>query len=174
MNEKKISIPLIIGGIVLIVTIGAGGIILSLVKPGSSNKNDNSIVSVTNKPSVDTSSSLSTTNFSSQSSVTNIVTYKDGSYESTGLYNAPSGDENLDVKITIINNTINDVTINPASNNPIALRYQEKFTKGISAQIVGKTLDKAYVNGNINGASLSGDGFNAALDKIKQQAKITL
>lgn len=166
MQTKKIYIPLFIGGLVLVITVGAGIFLLSLNRPGNTtldNKTQNS-VPITNSNQM----------MSGQTMMNNTTTaasaYKNGTYTATGSYFAPSGDESIGVTIALVNGNISTVQIAANAMDPEALRYQERFAQGVSSYVVGKAIDQAYLSGEVNGASLTPEGFNVALDLIKQQA----
>lgn len=52
----------------------------------------------------------------------------------------------------------------------MAKKFQEDFAGGIKAVVVGKNLDELNVS-KVSGSSLTGAGFNQALEAIKTQAK---
>lgn len=168
MTEKNISIPLLIGGLVLIVTIGAARIFIAVSRPptntpNSASNSNNSTLQDTNLQS-STNTMTSTTDAGSQG------IYKDGTYSATGDYIAPSGPETVGVSLTLSNGVISTVSTTINSHDPDAVRYERRFSQGISGIVIGKTLDDAFVSGRVNGSSLTGDGFNAALETIKQEA----
>ncbi len=159
-TSKSLRIPLIIGGLVLIITVGAGGLILTL-----SSKNNNT-VSTSN-------STLGGNGLESiPSNITNSSQYKDGTYTSTGNYDSPGGMEKIGVTVTLTNGVIKSVSVDTGTPSSFdAQKYQNKFSQGISGVVVGKSLDQATV-GRVNGSSLTGIGFNEAITKIKTQAKV--
>jgi uncharacterized protein with FMN-binding domain len=53
-------------------------------------------------------------------------------------------------------------------HHPKSERYMQWFDDGIQDAVIGKPIDKAHV-GIINGASDTSDGFNQALQDIRQQ-----
>ena len=91
-------------------------------------------------------------------------------YEAEGNYTAPSGAEVVDVKISMSGNLVSDVIITSPTKNPLSQKFQGLFREGIKTMIIGKPLsDFAHVD-RVNGSSLTGIGFNEALDKIKAKA----
>jgi uncharacterized protein with FMN-binding domain len=176
MNEtKKISIPLLIGGLVLVIAIGIGGVSIYI-----SNQSNN-----TNKPDIQTPGIQTPINSSivptpipaiPQSSNADLnSTYKNGTYTASGSYTSPGGRETIDVALTIANDTVTAVNVTPHPDNPTTSQYQNRFKNGVSGRIVGKKVDNAKISisdGNVNGSSLTLRGFNQALELIKSQAKI--
>lgn len=98
------------------------------------------------------------------------ATYKDGTYSKAGSYSSPAGAESVTVTLTVKGDKIASVSTSTNSANPESQKYLSKFASGISAAVVGKTLDQANVS-RINGSSLTGKGFNAALEQIKSAAR---
>ncbi|MFH5877998.1 hypothetical protein [Arthrobacter sp. NA-172] len=96
--------------------------------------------------------------------------YKDGTYSADGNYVSPNGDETLGVQLTLSGNTVSkvDVTVHPTSPN--TQMFQSQFKDGIAAQVVGKKLDDINVS-KVAGSSLTGGGFNQAVELIKAKAK---
>ncbi|WP_129658318.1 hypothetical protein [Rothia uropygialis] len=94
--------------------------------------------------------------------------YEDGTYKAMGEYGGePSY---LDVTITLEDNAITEVTVEPQDENETSRGYQERFTAAVPAAVVGKGLDEAEV-GKLADASTCPDGFNDALAQIRGQAK---
>ncbi|MEP7104110.1 MAG: calcium-binding protein [Candidatus Dojkabacteria bacterium] len=156
-EEKKISIPLLVGGLVLVIIIGAGGIFVA--------------ISQTPKDVVDntiSSTPPSTTPTSTPPQTT--TSYKNGSYTAEGAYISPEGHEQIKVQVTLTNDVISSVTVIPEATISDSLRYQTKFANGISSFVVGKKIDAISVS-RVNGSSLTSTGFNAAIEKIKTQAQ---
>lgn len=164
-EEKKISIPLIIGGLVLVIIVGAGGILIAINQISPSTNN-----TATTPTTVVPTTIASTPTTTTTTPTTTTATYKDGTYTSTGSYMSPAGDESIGVSVTIVNDTITAVKVTPEATDEESARYQSRFASGISAAIVGKKLSATSV-GRVNGSSLTGTGFNSALARIKSQAQ---
>lgn len=105
----------------------------------------------------------STTN--TQTSATKTITSEWKSY------NVPRGQEHVKVTATINtkDNTIAsvNVTYQPTDEGP-SKRFQNFFSQGISSAVVGKPLSQARV-GIVNGSSLTGKGFNDAINQITSE-----
>jgi len=164
-EEKKVSIPLVVGGVAIIVVVAAGGIFISLNQNNTNTTNGTQLESIPGKN--DTVGNVSETT----TPTSTTLTYKDGTYTANGSYISPAGDETIDVKITLANDTITAVTVTPLATDSESQRYEGKFADGISAVVVGKKLNTVSV-GKVNGSSLTGTGFNSALARIKNQAAV--
>jgi len=97
-------------------------------------------------------------------------TYKPGTYTEQGTYSSPGGQELISVTLTIANNAVSDVTVKTVTADPTATQYEAKFIGGIKSAIVGKKIDELAVT-RVAGSSLTSQGFDDALAKIKTDAK---
>lgn len=172
MEEKKISIPLVIGGFVLVIIIGAGGVVLLLRHSDSENSTNTFSNNTIINPQPISNNSLANNMESPLPATSTTKKYKDGTYTATGNYVSPDGPETIDVSVTLANDNVSAVTVTPGAFGGDSRRYETQFSRGISSIVVGKPLDQAYVHGNVNGSSLTGDGFDDALDQIKTQAQV--
>jgi uncharacterized protein with FMN-binding domain len=96
-------------------------------------------------------------------------TYTDGTYEATGSYTSPNGQEEVDVSITLESDIITAVTVTPEATNPNSVNYQNQFADGIAAVVVGQSIDEIEVS-RVAGSSLTSGGFNEAVETIKSEA----
>lgn len=94
--------------------------------------------------------------------------YADGTYEASGSYANPSGQSSIDVTITIADNVVTDLALEPGATGT-SLGYQKQFIGGAADEVVGKTLGEIDVS-KVSGSSLTSGGFNKALDEIRQDA----
>ncbi|WP_158645200.1 hypothetical protein, partial [Tsukamurella conjunctivitidis] len=90
-------------------------------------------------------------------------------YTASGTYTSPGGQQDIEVELTLQDGTISSVTVTPRASDPQARRYQEDFADNIADHVVGKTVEEAQV-GTVASSSLTGDGFNSALEQIREQA----
>lgn len=95
--------------------------------------------------------------------------YTDGTYTAEGSYVAPSGEQSVEVTLTIQSSAVTAVEVIPQAEDPQSEGYQEKFASGIDDVVVGVPLDELDVD-KVAGSSLTAGGFNAALDQIKADA----
>jgi uncharacterized protein with FMN-binding domain len=95
--------------------------------------------------------------------------YRDGTYTVRGVYGgAPSY---ITVTITLDDNTITGVTVEPMpDNNETSRGYQERFAAAVPDEVTGKSISDLNI-GKLAGASGCADGFNDALAKIREQAR---
>ncbi|WP_028048691.1 FMN-binding protein [Cellulomonas sp. URHD0024] len=111
----------------------------------------------------------STTATESAPSSTNVSDYKNGTYTATGAYTSPAGDESIGVSVTLADGVITAVAVTPAATNPMSQKFQSAFASAVSGVVVGKAVADADVD-VVSGASLTPEGFNAALAQIASDA----
>ena len=95
--------------------------------------------------------------------------YKDGTYNATGDYTSPGGQESIDVKVTLADKKITDVTVTPHPASGTSVQYQTEFANNFKPMVVGKSIDEVTLS-RVAGSSLTSTGFNDALDQIKADA----
>ena len=104
----------------------------------------------------------------SRSAISDASVYADGVYTATGKYGGlPSS---ITVTVTLINGVITAVKVTPHATNPTSLDFQRRFAAAIPAVVVGKRIDEVKV-GRLAGSSGTPKGFNAAIQRIKEQAR---
>lgn len=82
-------------------------------------------------------------------------------------YKTPAGNEEVKVTANIDDKGIvTDVNLEFVANAPMSKKFQALFAEGIDAQVVGKNISDVKV-GVVNGSSLTGNGFNLAIDQIE-------
>ena len=94
---------------------------------------------------------------------------KDGDYTSSGSYRTPGGTESIGLTVTLENNIIKDVILEQRASGGDTEVYQSKFASGYRPLVIGKNIDEVELS-RVAGSSLTSNGFNDALDKIKQDA----
>ena len=92
-----------------------------------------------------------------------------GTWTETGEYQTPGGRESVEVTLTVADGDVTAVEVKGSGGSPNSQRYQGQFISGISAEVVGKPLATLEV-GAVSGSSLTGQGFNAAVEKIRADA----
>ncbi|MDQ6658228.1 MAG: hypothetical protein M3Z00_08400 [Actinomycetota bacterium] len=95
--------------------------------------------------------------------------FKDGQYSATGTYNSPGGIQHLGVTITVAADTVTAAKLDLLGDAGVAHSYQTLFASGYSAQVIGKKITSIKL-GAVAGSSLTGIGFNMALQQIESQA----
>lgn len=102
--------------------------------------------------------------------VTVTTKYKDGTYTKVGSYQSPGGTDSITVTVTVKNDVVESVSLINGAISGTSQYYENLFIDGVSAQVVGKKLDSVSV-GKVNGASLTGNGFNNAVTQIRTAAQ---
>lgn len=113
------------------------------------------------------SSQESTSNETTES--TDTSTYADGIYTATGSYISPGGRESIDLTVTIQGGVITGAQLTQNATDGEAKEYQEAFASGYSELVLGKNVDEVSLS-RVAGSSLTSNGFNNALDQIKEDA----
>lgn len=96
--------------------------------------------------------------------------YKDGTYTTVGDYRSPAGPEKITVKITLKSGKIVDSNVSGESNESVSQNFINGFAKNHKALVIGKSIDEVKL-GVVSGSSLTPKGFNAAIERIKTEAK---
>ncbi len=96
--------------------------------------------------------------------------YKDGSYDVVGDYVSPGGPEQIEVKMTLKDNTIADVEVISKAERPQTKNFQGIFIANYKPLVVGKNINEVHLT-KVSGSSLTPKGFDDALEKIKAAAK---
>lgn len=96
--------------------------------------------------------------------------YKNGTYTAVGSYKSPAGTEQIKISVTLQNDVITNTSAVSMANDRTSEKYMQKFIGGYAAQIVGKNIDTIQLD-FVSGSSLTPNGFNDALSKIKVSAK---
>ena len=96
--------------------------------------------------------------------------YPDGIYSTTGTY-APHGVvTELEVKVTLQNDTVVAVDSKLNSEDSFSRQMTDKFKSGYKALVVGRSI-KGLELGAVSGSSLTPIGFNEALRNIEAYAE---
>lgn len=98
--------------------------------------------------------------------------YEDGTYAADGGYFSPAGYESVGVSLTIEDDVVSAVNVTSHASNEVSVNFQKLFLDGISAQVLGKSLDEIGGYSSVNGSSLTPDGFDEALASIKVEAAL--
>ena len=133
----------------------------------STDEDGNPSPDVDNPNSTGTSTTPAPSDINDESSM-----YEDGTYTASGSYASPAGPESIAVTLTIKDDIVSSVSIQKNATNQASVNYQGLFASGISAQIVGKSLDEIGGYSSVNGSSLTPNGFDTALASIKADAAL--
>lgn len=152
--------PVLIGiiAIVLLATAGTAGMV-------ALNKKSSSADTTASSQTPNTSTSADT-----PSTTTTSATYKDGTYTATGSYSSPGGTEKIGVTVTLKDGVVTSSSLDTSKATGDAAEYQDQFASGYKKLVIGKNIDSISLS-RVSGSSLTSNGFNDALDAIKQQAK---
>jgi uncharacterized protein with FMN-binding domain len=113
----------------------------------------------------------SSPNTSTTTSTTTAQNYKDGTYTATGNYESPGGAEAIKVSLTLQGNAVSSSSVQPVTTSTDdAEEFQTDFINGYQKLVVGKNINDIHVS-RVSGSSLTSEGFNNALEQIKNQAK---
>lgn len=151
-------------GIAALIVIVFIGIVTSVVVVVQNNQNDTPNESATTQSS--DNSSQNTGNTSSD-----VSSYKDGTYSATGSYVSPGGRESIELTVTIKDGVITSTELKQNANDGDAKQYQAAFAGGYKDLVVGKKVDEVKLS-RVAGSSLTSNGFNDALDQIKEDAGV--
>lgn len=100
-----------------------------------------------------------------------VTIYKDGEYLVQGAYQSPAGPETVSVNFTLEGDVITAVEVTPNSTHEISMKMQTAFSEGVGAVVVGKKLSELEDLSAVNGSSLTPQGFNDAVEKLKASAE---
>lgn len=181
-SSKKVGIGIAVVAIVAVITI-------YFAYQQSSNQmtsNSDTTVANSNTPSDVSTSSDNTSggnqnaSTSSQASDVNPAdtsknsissyAYKNGTYTAVGSYMSPGGQDKIGVTLTIKNDIVASSSIKQMPGDNTSARFQNIFAAGYQSQVVGQDISNLSV-GKVSRSSLTPEGFNDALDKIRAQAK---
>lgn len=127
------------------------------------------LVDTTSKKSAGTSSTA-TQPINTAADTATATTYKNGTYNATGSYISPSGQESIELTVTLKESIITDTSLASNATDRNAKDYQTAFASGYKSMVVGKNIDRVSLS-RVAGSSLTSNGFNDALDQIKTDAK---
>lgn len=95
--------------------------------------------------------------------------YADGTYTAEGSYVSPASPETISVTVTLADGIVTGVEVVGHATDPQARSFQSQFIGGVSAAVVGQSIEGLAVD-RVAGSSLTGIGFNQALDAIRADA----
>jgi len=93
--------------------------------------------------------------------------YADGVYTARGQYGG--GPSFLVVTVTLNSGIITAVNVEPQATVPQSLEFQRSFAAAVPSVVVGRPIDQVRVS-KLAGSSGTPDGFNDAIQQIRQQA----
>ncbi|MYS57163.1 hypothetical protein GTW46_45175 [Streptomyces sp. SID6013] len=75
----------------------------------------------------------------------------------------------MGVTLTLADDEITQVAVEPHATDPTSLDLQERFADAIPDTVVGRDIDEVHID-RLAGSSHTPEGFNDALEKIKKDA----
>ena len=94
-----------------------------------------------------------------------MAKYTDGEYTVEGQY----GSKSVIVKLNLDDDKIKDVKVMPNTTIKMSLGLQKRFAEAVPEVVVGRPIDEIHLD-KLAGSSKTTQGFNDALEKIKQEA----
>lgn len=101
-----------------------------------------------------------------------VAVYKDGTYSATGNYVSPGGPRDIGLTVTVKNDVITNAVFEGRATDATSKRFQGEFGDNFKPMVVGKNISDVVLT-KVSGSSLTPKGFNDALKKIKQEAKVS-
>lgn len=163
MDTPKTLNKSIIAIIVVVLLVAAAGVVIAI------NNKEAAITTDTSSETAQTSTA-DTSGEGTNNTIASTGNYKDGTYNAEGSYRTPGGEESIDVKVTLADGVISDVTVTQNASGGEAEEYQSKFSTSYKSEVVGKKIDEVSLS-RVAGSSLTPLGFNTALDTIKSDAQ---
>jgi uncharacterized protein with FMN-binding domain len=135
----------------------------------------NKDASTRQSPGVTSPTGASTPNDPSEvvaTALSSTAKYKNGTYAASGSYQVPEGKtESISVSLTLKDDVIVDASVSGSMRDHDSRRFTNQFILGYKSQVIGKSIDEANLS-IVSGASLTGAGWNSALESIKAQAAV--
>jgi len=158
---------LIFGGIIL-----SAGVLLAIVFYANQSSQNRQTISENSTTLTPTATAIPTSTITPPVSraATDESALKNGTYTATGSYFTPEGQEQVTVTLTLSDGIITSVNTSTTASERESRQYLQLFAAGISKVVVGKKITEVTPVGRVNGASLTGDGFDKAIQSIIQQA----
>lgn len=98
--------------------------------------------------------------------------YNEGSYEATGNYQSPGGSQHIKIRIMLNNDgAIRESSAEGDSKSTDSRFYQSSFINNYKDEVIGKNINEVKLD-RVGNSSLTSEGFNKALEDIKNQAEV--
>ncbi len=167
MERKKLN-PAITAVIVVVLIGIVTTAVIVLNKKKSTDITDSTAQTTTATP--DTSTTAAANTADSSTTPSGASEYKDGTYTETGNYVSPGGAQSIKLTVTITGDIITNTSLVQQASDSESAEHQGDFASGYKSLVVGKKVDSVSLS-RVSGSSLTSTGFNAALAKIKADAK---
>lgn len=110
-------------------------------------------------------------NASAAANETNASGFKNGNYTASAQYRTPGGSEAVTVTVTLADGVVTDSIVKADANEDDSKEYQDMFKSDYKQFVTGKKITDIKLS-KVSGSSLTSEGFNAALEKIKNEAAL--
>lgn len=137
--------------------------VVATTSPSSSGSNTNT------SSNASSNASGSATNSNSSTS-TSTGAYTDGTYTATNSYFVPSGQQSIEVKLTLSSGTITAASIQNSESDPTSAQFQQDFAAQYKSYVIGQKISSLQLS-VIAGASDTSQGFANAVSQIANKAK---
>lgn len=97
--------------------------------------------------------------------------YENGTFTATGSYSTPGGLESIQLSVTLDDGVISSTSLVQNATDGEARQYQAEFASAYADMIIGKDVDEVSLS-RVAGSSLTSNGFNQALEQIKDDAAV--
>lgn len=177
MNQAKKLHPAVAALIVIVLVGMVAGAVIAI----NNNKRGNNDTSAVTTPAASDhghehedgnyNHSHGTTDTVKLNESTDTTNYENGTYSATGGYLSPGGRESIELSVTVKDGVISDTSIKNNATTPDSKVHQELFSGHYKELIVGKKLGEVESLSRVAGSSLTSNGFNNALNQIKDDAR---
>lgn len=165
MTEKK-KLPPALAALIVIVLVG---IVASVVI--AINSNTNNTTSDTHDHSAHSSHDHTHgPTDDAKVDAADVSEYKDGTYTATGSYLSPGGRESIELTVVIKDGVITETSLVAQATDREAEEHQELFAGHYKELVVGKKINGLSLS-RVAGSSLTSNGFNDALQEIRNDAR---
>ncbi|SRR6266481_4648709 len=154
-NLTKTIIGLVIAGVVVVIVV---------LLPKKSTSAQDAIQLPTSVPVTQ-----ETSGSSAVGAIPSTSRYRDGTYSATGSHLSPGGEDDVHVTVTLANGIITDSTVTNGAHDKTSSYFQGIFINNYKPLVIGKSIDSVSLS-KVSGSSLTSEGFNNALAKIKTLA----
>lgn len=154
MDTTKKPIPLVAAVITILILGGLTAAIIYL----TNQQNTTEQTTTSEKREVDVSEA------------TNPGGYANGTYSAVGNYTTPGGTDSIGLTVTLENGVIVSTELEQHATSGNSAQFQGQFASGYADLVVGKDIDEVRLS-RVAGSSLTSNGFNEALEEIKEEAR---
>lgn len=152
--------PVLVSIIVITLLAIAAGSVYAVTRSGST----------ASTPTGEATTTAPETSTATEATDTTSSEYTDGTYTETGAYSTPGGTEKITVTATLSKGVVTAASATGSATGGESAEYQQQLLSGYKSLVVGKPISDLRLS-RVSGSSLTSNGFNAAIEKIKDDAK---